>query len=248
MFKRIIGGSAVAAAGVLLCTGLATSAFAATAAPDAPTTGSPSASTTKAPRTLAEIKARGAADTSARLTDLTKAIGKVDAAKHLTASDKSALLATLGADESAMKTLASTIAGDTTIAQASADVMKIYTGYRVLAVALPQARIVASADRLTGSTVPRLTARQQRLSALMTGKDASKSTTALQADLKDLTAQCSTVGTQTNGLAKRVLAVTPADFSSNKAVLSADKAAIKAASAAVKKAEVDVKAVSTALR
>lgn len=240
MFKRIIAGSALAATGVVLCTGLAAPAFAATS--------TPTSSPTKAPRTLAEIQAAGAKATSTRITDLTKAIGTVTADTHLAGADKSTLLATLNTDEAAMKSLATKIAADTTTSQASADVTSIFTGYRVLALALPQARLVAAADRLSGTTVTHLTATQKKLAADLAGKDSSKSTPALQADLSDMTTQIATVSTQTKTLAATVLAVTPAQINSDKTALSSPRAAAKTAVTAAKKAASDAKAVRAALK
>jgi hypothetical protein len=240
MFKRIIGASAIAAAGIVLCSTVAAPAFASTA--------TPSPSSTKAPRSLAEIQAAGSKATSTRIADLTKAITRVDADTHLTSSDKSALLATLNSDETAMKTLATKIAADTTTTQASADVTSIFTGYRVLAVALPQARIVAAADRLSGNTIGHLTTVEKKLAADLAGKDASKSTPALQADLTDMTTQISTIQTQTASLAAHALAVTPAQFNSDKTVLTPEKTAAKAALAAAKKAASDAKTVRAAIK
>jgi hypothetical protein len=168
---------------------------------------------TAAPRTLAEIQPAGATKPGARVTSLDTAISKITADTSRSNSDRSAILSTLQGNLTGTGTVAAAIAADTTLAQASTDCRSIFTTYRVYAVALPQ----AAADRLDAAAVPRLTAAEQKLSAALACKDASKSTPALQGDLADMTQQ------SISGLAATALAVAPAAFNTNHAALAALK-------------------------
>lgn len=246
MSKRTAGLVAAATAGIACVALVGTAAFADTPAPAPSAT--PSASSSHAPKTLAEIQAAGAKATSAREAKLTSAITTVTADKYLTSSDRSTILGTLTADLAAMKASASTIAADTTAIQAASDLKDVFTKYRVYAVALPQARLVSQADRLTGTTLPRLTAVESKLSGLLAGKDKAKSTSAIESELNDLDAQLATASKDASGAASAALAVTPADYDANHSALSPVKSALQSARAAVKKARSDVKAIRHALK
>ncbi|MBN9629780.1 MAG: hypothetical protein J0I18_04100, partial [Actinobacteria bacterium] len=129
-----------------------------------------------------------------------------------------------------------------------ADLKAVYSKYRVYAVALPQARLASEADRLTGTTLPKLTKEQSTLAGLLSGKDKAKSTAALQADLSDLSAQIATASHDATGQASAPLAVTPAAYDSNHSALSTVKSSLQSARAAAKKAETDAKAIRQALK
>jgi len=198
--------------------------------------------------TLAEIQASAVTKTGQRTTSLNSAIAKVTANTYLTATDKSTILGILNADLAGMSTVAAKVAADTTVAQAATDYRTIFTGYRVYAVAIPQAHYAAAADSLTTRAIPRLTKTQQKLSALLSGRDASKSTPALQADLADMTSQIDKASSSLSGLASTALAVTPATYDGNHGVLAPVKASLAIARAALKQARSDAAAIVAALR
>ncbi|HAM26568.1 MAG TPA: hypothetical protein DCP11_07625 [Microbacteriaceae bacterium] len=206
------------------------------------------ATTSHSAATLATIQASGAAKTSARIASLNAAIPKVTANKSLTDADRSAILATLAADLDAMKSLAATIAADSDVATARTDYASIFTGYRVYAVALPQAHFAAAADAITDTVLPRLTTVESKLEAALSGKYASKSTPELQAKLTDMTGQIAAAKAAAAGVAAKALAVTPADFNANHAVMAPIRASIVSARAAAKLARADAKSILAALK
>ena len=242
MSRRSIGIITAATAGIACAALIGGPAFADTPTP------TPSPSASHAPKTLAQLQAAGAKATSDRETKLTAAIAKVDADTYLTSGDKSTILARLNNDLAGMKSSASAIAADTTTTQAAADLKKVYDSYRVDAVALPQSRDAAAADRLTGTTIPKLTKEQSALAGLLSGKDKAKSTSALQSDLSDMTAQLSTASHDASGVSAAALAVTPSSYDANHSALSSAKSSLASARAAVKKAESDAKAVREAVK
>jgi hypothetical protein len=214
----------------------------------APALAAGTSTATAAPRTLAEIQAAGATQTGARVTSLDTAISTITADTSLSSADRSTILSTLQRDLTGMGTAAAAIAADTTVAQASTDYRSIFTTYRVYAVALPQAHFASAADRLDATAVPRLTAAEQKLSAALAGKDASKSTPALQGDLADMTRQLVTAQQSLSGLAATALAVTPAAFNANHTILAPVKQSLATATTAIKQARADAKTVLAALK
>jgi hypothetical protein len=208
-------------------------------------TSTPAPSTAK---TLAGIQAKAKVDTTARIGALNTAIARITAAKDIAAGDRSTILGTLNGDLAGMNTVEAKIAADTTVATAAADFQTIFTSYRVYAVAIPQAHIAAAADRLTSTTVPRLTDAQTKLAAALAGPDASKSTPALLADLADMSTQIAAASSSLSGLSAQALAVTPADYNSNHAVIAPLRASAKTAIADLKKAAADGKTVLAAIK
>ncbi|WP_394770440.1 hypothetical protein [Lacisediminihabitans sp.] len=201
-----------------------------------------------APAKLSAIQASAAAKTSARIASLNAAIPKVTANTALTDADRSTILGTLNADLAAMRSLAAKIAADTDAATARTDYASIFTGYRVYAVALPQAHFAAAADALTDTVIPRLTAAESKLAAALAGKHASKSTPELQAKLADMTTQIAAAKAAADGTAARALAVTPPDYNANHAVMAPIRASIVSAHAAAKVARADAKSIMAALK
>jgi hypothetical protein len=240
--RQIIAGAAVALAAAAA---VAPSAFADSGGSSS-TTAVPS--TTAGADTLAAIKAKGAAAISARDSALQAAISAVTANRHLTSSDGATVLSTLNADLSGLNALAPVIQADTTVSKARADYTTIFTNYRVFALALPQARLAAAADDLTGTVLPRLTDAQSRLQARLSGKDSGKNTGSVQAAMADLANQISAITSATNGLSATVLGYTPAQWNANHALLTQPRSALVTARGDARTARKDIKTVVEALR
>ena len=235
VMTSLVGTIAAAA----LVVGAGVPAFASASTPN------PSAKTT---RTLESVQTAAKTATDKRETALSAAIAKLDVAKGISASDKVTLVDRLNADLAGMKAIEAKITADTTLAAASADLKTIYTTYRVFGVAIPQAHIVADIDRATSIDIPKLTATQTKLAAKLAGKDAAKSTAALQADLADMTKQIAAANTELSGASAKVLAITPTDYNSNKTVVKSARASVNTAKNDLKQARADRKAILAALK
>lgn len=235
--KRLMAGTAIvlAAAGAL-----APTAFADTGSNPSTASGSSSA--------LAAIKTKAASAISVRESALQVAVSVVNANKYLTSGDRAHILTTLNSDIDGLNSLAPVIQADTTVAKATTDFRSIFTQYRVFALALPQARFAAAADALTGTVLPRLTDAQSRLQALLSGPDAGKNTTSVQAAMSDLGAQISAITSATDGLSSTVLAFTPAQWDANHALLAPSRSHLVSARADARKARGDIRTVRQAIR
>ena len=227
--------------------GVAGTAFATTGGPSTPTSAPASNASDNGAR-LGAIKGKAEAAISGRLESLDSALAGVTSSSVLTASDKQALLALLNGDVSGLTALDSKTRADTTVARASVDYKQIFTGYRVYALALPQVRLVTTTDRITGRTVPRLSDDQAKLADLLAGKDKNKDTAAVQAAMSNIAGQITAIITTANGLSGRVLALTPAQWNANHAVLVGPRQSLQTAQAKAKTARSGVAFVRAAIR
>ena len=206
------------------------------------------ATTSKTPRNLTSVQAAAITATGKRITSLDTAIANVTANTTLTDSDKTAILSSLTGDLAGMNAVATKIAADTDLAQAEADYATISVRYRVYSVALAQAAYAALADTVTSKTALKLNAEETRLSGLLSGKDASKSTAALQANLTDMTVQIGNATGAVSGLAAGSLAVTPEQYNGNHAVMAPFKTSATTARIALKQAQSDATTIRAVLK
>ena len=239
---------AVAACAAIAAPGVASAASTASTPTASPSTVSASAIAKASGKSLAAIQAAATAAIGARLTALNSAISSVNANVTITGADRAALLSTLNHDVSGLTDLRSTIAADTTAAQAATDAATLYTGYRVYALALPQARYAEAADDLTGAVLPKLTDAQTTLKALLAGVDASKNTPAVQAAMADLATKIAGATSATTGMSATVLAYVPAQWNANHALLHDPRQQLRTAGQDVAAAGTDIATVVGALQ
>jgi hypothetical protein len=96
---------------------------------------------------LAAARAACDAAVAKRVASLGEVKGKVDAAAHLTAPDKSTLDSQIDAASTGLTQLRATIDADTTLAKLRTDCRVVVTGFRVYLVLIPKAYLVVAADR-----------------------------------------------------------------------------------------------------
>jgi hypothetical protein len=247
--NRITKAAAGLGTFAVVLTGLTGTALADTGSP-AVSSASPTATPTAAPhgKSLASIQAAAAAAIAKRLGSLSVAINDVNNNTVITPADKTTLLATLNGDVTGLTALGVTIAGDTTAKQAASDYSKIFTSYRVYALALPQVRFAAAADDMTVAVLPKLTDAQTKLTALLAGVDSGKNTPQVQAWMADLATQITAIGSETNGLSATVLAYTPAQYDANHALLAPARASLAISRNDIKTARGDISNVMKALK
>jgi hypothetical protein len=195
-----------------------------------------------APATLSGVQAKAAAAITVRINDLNAGISKVNGATDL-GSGASALAAYLGSDIAPLQALGQKIAADTTVAQAEADAATIFTDYRVLALVLPAARLGGDADRITATTLPKLTSDSAQAAARVDPANQA----VLEPLITDLNAQISAATNSTSGLAATVLGYTPAQWNGNHDLLSTARASDSSANGDIAKARSDLKQIRSDL-
>lgn len=230
---------------IALSCGVASPALAAAPSSSASAIAPSDSSTT--PRGLDAIQKAATAQTSARIAALNRAIPAVTRNRFLTEADRATILSTLDEALAGMQELAATIAADTDAAAAATHYQQIFTEYRVYAVVLPQSFYAAAADGLTGTAIPKLVEVHEKLRAAIDA-DPSASTPEIEASMASLAEHIAEAQSAIDGVAAAALAVTPADYNANSAVLTPLKADVTTAVAAARLARLDAKTVREALR
>ena len=211
-------------------------------------TGFSGSASAAAPPTLSAVQARAAAAISARLTSLNRAISAVNANRVITSSDKATLLTTLKGDLAGLTALKPKITSDTDAAQSRTDYRTVFTGFRVYALALPQARYAAAVDDITDTVLPRLRDADERLAELLTEAAGGRVSSDVEAAMTDLGAQIHAITSATKGLSATVLAYTPAQYNANHALLAGPRQQLRTARADIDRARTDISTVIEALK
>lgn len=205
-------------------------------------------STTSGGGSPAAVKAKAATAIQDRITSLDAAVSKVNADTAISSSDRTTLLGILNGDLSGLTALGTKIQADQTFSEAAADYKTVFTGYRIYALALPQARLVAGSDKISTTVVPHLDHTQSKLQARLSGADTSKDTQAVQSAMADLAGRIQAATSEASGLPTTILSITPADYDANHAVLTGPRSDLATARSDVNAARQDVKTVRAAIR
>jgi hypothetical protein len=218
----------------------------ATVATKSPTP-SPSPSTALNTQHLDNLKTKGAAEIRRRETNLTAALTAIEANTKLASADKISLAGQVQGEISNLQSLATKLVADTTVTTAAADVQSIITEYRVYVLLLPKVRLVASADRFA-VVEGKLSAIATTLQAKITSeKAAGKNVTAMQTQLTDLTTQTAAATTKSAGVVSPLLALQPADYNTDHAVLASYRATLGTALTEITAARNDAQLIVKAL-
>ncbi len=197
---------------------------------------------------LTNLKTRGNAEIDRRITNLTAALDKLAASTKLTAAAKATLTSQLNAELTGLGALKAKLAADTVLATARTDVQSIITDYRVYALMLPKARLVASADRFDVAEA-QLTALSVKLQAkISTAKAAGQDVTAEQAGVTDMNAKIADAQTKTANVVTQLLALQPTDYNANHTVLLTFRTTLAAAQTDLKTARQDAASAISALK
>jgi hypothetical protein len=203
---------------------------------------SPSATPTAAPHaiSLAALKVRCNVAVQRRLGTLGADDTFVKQSGALTSSDRSALEGQIGADQTGLTALDTTIQGDSTFAQARADCERIVTDYRVYVMEDPKIHEVIAADDVStvNATFETLI---PELQSLINASSVSATVKAqAQADLNDLTSKVSASHTSISGVTASVINLTPAGWPGNQVVLVSARSNISTARTDLAGARADV--------
>jgi hypothetical protein len=202
------------------------------------------APTDKPPRTLDGIKSAANIAITKRIAALDKAAARIAARTNVTDEHSATITATFGAATTGLTALNATIQADTDRATAAAHYGQIFTDYRIYAVVIPQAHFAAAADAIGAGAVPKLQSVHDKLAAALV----EKPNDATQAILDDMQKQIDTASSAVNGVADSALAVTPADYNANHAVLADERASIASAVSAAKQARILAREALAALK
>jgi hypothetical protein len=199
-----------------------------------------SATVTAGVQTSAGTKAKARADQEIqrRVTNLNQLTTRTSAMTRLSDSEKAALQASLSAQVSTLTALQAKIDADTDLPTLKTDVQSITKNYRVYMLVLPQARIAASADRVS-TIVGQMQTLGMKLEARITAST-STNVTALQAAYTDMQAKVADATTQANAAVSATASLSPDNGDAT--IAASNTAAVKAARADIQTATADLKA------
>lgn len=185
---------------------------------------------------IAKAKADAASAITMRIDSLNKLLGKIQAMVHVSATDKSAIEATVNGQISDLTTLNATIAADTSTTTLKTDVQSITKGYRIYMLVMPQITILAAADR--GSSIAdMLTTVGTKIQARISGQaDANTFTITLS----DLNAKAADAKVQGQAAITETATLTPDNGDAT--VAASNTAALKDARSKIQVAQQDLKA------
>jgi len=183
--------------------------------------------------TLAAARSACDAAVARRLASLGEVKTKVDAAAHLTASDKSALDSQIGAAATGLTQLRATIDADTTLAKLRTDCRMVVTGFRVYLVLIPKAYLVVGADRAkaAGDALTRLAGLlQARISA---AQARGRNVTSAGGYVSDIGIKVQAAQAAAAGIPASVLPLEATGYPANRQTLVTARASLAAARGAL---------------
>lgn len=187
---------------------------------------------------IVTAKERANQEITRRINQLNEMNTKVQAMKHVSATQKSTISATVQAEIASLTTLQAKIAADTDLATVRADIQALHQEYRIFALVIPQSRIMVAADRVL-TTVPTYTTFATTLQTAITQAQSNgNDVTAVTASLAEMNAKIANATAQAQAAITAVAALVPDQ--GNETVRASNTAALKAASANIKTAVKDL--------
>ena len=136
-----------------------------------------------APHKLRQIQHKGIQDIVQRLETLRELNRQVRTDRHLAPADATALTALYSSDGTGLVALAHSLLADTDTTTAAADFEKIFTGFRIYALVVPQTTLVLNGDALVADLGPLNAAVTKAAAAIAAAQANGQDVTKAQADL-----------------------------------------------------------------
>lgn len=169
---------------------------------------------------LSSIHSRGAKEITRRLTYLNNLLTQINNATHLTASDKAALTSEINNEIAGLTALQSTLAAQTSLPGAKANVQSMITDYRVFALIIPKVRMIIYADNQQNNETKLSTLSGKLETRIAAAKTSGTDVTSLQTKLDDMKSKISAAQTLSSGVETGVLGITPDQYNANKSILA----------------------------
>jgi hypothetical protein len=181
---------------------------------------------------LQKIKARAATWVTERTRSLDAAMAAVQSYSFLGA-DGTTLTSDMQADVTGLEALNQKIQSDTTVAEARADALDIFTQFRVYSFMLPVVSYVVATDRVDNVYIPDL---NSDISYLQ-GQENSSNQGVIGPLVAGMQSEVQAATSATSGLASQLLSYTPADWDANHGLLGPARSSVLTAERAVFMAE-----------
>jgi hypothetical protein len=181
---------------------------------------------------LSKLKARAANWVTVRIRSLDAAMAAVQSYSFLGA-DGTKLTSEMQADVSGLEALDAKIQSDTTVAEARADALDIFTQFRVYYLMLPVVSYVVATDRIDNVYIPDLNADISYLQ----GQENSTNQGVIGPLVAGMQSEVQAASSATSGLSAQLLSYTPADWNANHGLLGPARSSVLTAERAVFMAE-----------
>ncbi len=186
------------------------------------------------------IQGRSDTEITQRIASLDQILSRIDSMKNISSSDQASLVSSIQAEITDLTSLKAAIDADTSTSTLKADYQSITKSYRVYALVLPQASIIAAADRIldlvTSFNVLTSKLRSSITTAQSNGMNASSSVSAIA----DIAVKAADAGVQANAAISLVSGLQPDQGVTT--ALQANTAALKSARTDIKTATADLAA------
>jgi hypothetical protein len=202
-----------------------------------------------APNDLAAAKAALTARIDLRVAALAKDTAAITAAKHLTDGDRSTLTSLISADTTAMNSLKTKVAGETTAAALKADATSMVDDYRIFILVGPKVRLTIVGDAEQAAISKLQTVHDKLADLVAKAKASGKDTGAAEQNLADMATAIGKAKTDSSGQVAAVLAIQPGpDGAGIKTKVAGVRQAIGTTRSDLKTAIADAKKVTAFLK
>ena len=211
------------------------------------------ATTANSTAALAKVTTRSDTAITTRIAALNKMSARIAEMKNVPAAEQANISAEVQTETTNLTNLKAKIDADTDVTTARADEKTITGDYRIYALVIPQASIIASSDRVS-TIAGMMTALQTKIQTRITAdQSAGKDVTAMQTAYADITAKVADASSQAQTAQNVVANLAPDQgnatvAASNKAALLSARADIKSSSTNLKTAREDVKTILAGLK
>lgn len=182
---------------------------------------------------LADAKDRADQEITRRIDTLNQLKARVAGMKRIGATDQTELQASLAAQISAMNTLSAQIEADDATSSLKSDIQSITASYRIYALVVPQAAIIAAADRVLGIVVT-----MQDLSTKLHARVDGAGSAALTSTLSEYDTKVADARIQANAAVSEVSSLKPDN--GDDTVKASNAAALRDARAKIQIAQQDL--------
>lgn len=173
-----------------------------------------STTTSVVPDKLSDIISRGDSEITRRIKTLNKLDALINASIKISASDKTTLTTEVNNEISGLTADKTSLDAATTLTAAHTAAQAIFTEYRVYLLVVPQVKLIRAADRQQ-----QIEASLTTLANNITTELGSSITSTESSDLSSMKTDISNASSLSSSVETAVLALTPANFNNNHAVL-----------------------------
>jgi hypothetical protein len=187
---------------------------------------------------MTDMQGRSDTEITARIASLNALLSRINSMTKISATEKASLAASLQAEIADMTTLKGTIDADTSTTSLKTDAQSITKSYRIYALIMPQASIMAAADRVLDLAGELNTVGTKIQAYITTAQSSGTNVSAAVTAMTDLTAKTADATTQANAAVTETASLQPDQ--GNTTVAAANAAALKDAQSKIKAATADL--------